>query len=362
MDRIIVSLGNRSYPITIDAGLFKDMASFWPLKAGDNAMLVTNQTLASLYLDTLLTLLMSENVNIQKIILPDGEQYKTLSMADKVFTMLLQKNHSRDTTLIALGGGVIGDLTGFIAATYQRGVRFIQVPTTLLSQVDASVGGKTAINHLLGKNMIGAFYQPVSVVIDINCLNTLPLRELVSGLAEVIKYAIIFDNEFFEWLEQNVDTLLARDNNAIVYCIRRCCEIKAKLVAADELESGIRALLNLGHTFGHAIETYMGYGNWLHGEAVSVGIVIACRISERLGQFNTCYTNRIIDLLHRVGLPIYGPYSMKPEDYLPYIARDKKVLAGKLRLVLPVKIGYAKVYTNIMNDTILAGITDCYNC
>ncbi|MCU5771855.1 3-dehydroquinate synthase [Erwiniaceae bacterium BAC15a-03b] len=359
MERITVTLGERSYPITIAAGLFNDPASFWPLKAGDQTMLVTNQTLAPLYLDKLRNLLESAGIKVDQVILPDGEQYKTLSVMDEVFTALLEKPHGRDTTLIALGGGVIGDLTGFAAASYQRGVRFIQVPTTLLSQVDSSVGGKTAVNHPLGKNMIGAFYQPASVVVDLDCLQSLPPRELASGLAEVIKYGIILDADFFDWLEQNLDALLALDGVAMAYCIRRCCELKAEVVAADERETGLRALLNLGHTYGHAIEAHMGYGNWLHGEAVSAGMVMAARTAERLGQFSAADTDRIIRLLKRAGLPVEGPQSMLSHDYLPHMMRDKKVLAGELRLVLPLAIGKAEVRGGVAHDIVLAAIEDC---
>ncbi|CAX57193.1 3-dehydroquinate synthase [Erwinia pyrifoliae] len=359
MERITVTLGERSYPITIAAGLFSDPASFWPLKAGEQVMLVTNQTLAPLYLETLRTRLEDAGVVVDQVILPDGEQYKTLSVMDQVFSALLAKPHGRDTTLVALGGGVIGDLTGFAAASYQRGVRFIQVPTTLLSQVDSSVGGKTAVNHPLGKNMIGAFYQPAAVVVDLNCLNTLSGRELSSGLAEVIKYGIILDGEFFNWLEQNLDALLALDGAALAWCIRRCCELKAEVVAADEHEHGMRALLNLGHTYGHAIEAHMGYGNWLHGEAVAVGMVMAARTAERLGQFSQQDTDRIIALLRRAGLPVEGPESMAAEDYLPHMMRDKKVLAGELRLVLPLAIGRAEVRKGVAHDMVLASIRDC---
>lgn len=359
MEKITVTLGERSYPITIAAGLFNDPASFWPLKAGDRAMLVTNQTLAPLYLSPVCQLLEGAGVKVDQVILPDGEQFKTLAVMDQVFTALLEKPHGRDTTLIALGGGVIGDLTGFAAASYQRGVRFIQVPTTLLSQVDSSVGGKTAVNHPLGKNMIGAFYQPASVVIDLNCLNTLPQRELASGMAEVIKYGIILDGEFFSWLEANLDALMALEGEAMAYCIRRCCELKAEVVAADEREMGLRALLNLGHTYGHAIEAHMGYGNWLHGEAVAAGMVMAARTSERLGQFSSEETDRIIALLKRAGLPVHGPESMQAEEYLPHMMRDKKVLAGELRLVLPLALGKAEVRSGVSYDRVLAAINDC---
>ena len=359
MEKITVTLGERSYPITIAAGLLADPASFWPLKAGDRAMLVTNQTLAPLWLDKALASLASLGVVADRVILPDGEQFKTLAVMDQVFTALLEKPHGRDTTLIALGGGVIGDLTGFAAASYQRGVRFIQIPTTLLSQVDSSVGGKTGVNHPLGKNMIGAFYQPASVVIDLDCLQTLPKRELAAGLAEVIKYGIILDAEFFAWLEHNLDALLALDTQALAYCIRRCCELKAAVVAADEHEHGQRALLNLGHTYGHAIETWMGYGNWLHGEAVAAGMVMAARTAQRLGQFSAADCERIIALLRRAGLPVQGPAAMPAEEYLPLMMRDKKVLNAQLRLVLPLAIGQAEVRSGVAHDMVLASVQDC---
>ena len=358
MEKLTVTLGERSYPITIAAGLFNDPASFLPLKSGDQVMLVTNETLAPLYLDTVRSVLEQAGVKVDSVILPDGEQFKSLAVMDTVFTALLQKPHGRDTTLVALGGGVIGDLTGFAAASYQRGVRFIQVPTTLLSQVDSSVGGKTAVNHPLGKNMIGAFWQPVSVVVDLNCLKTLPKRELSSGLAEVIKYGVILDGEFFDWLENNIDALLALDEKAMAYCIRRCCELKAEVVAADERETGLRALLNLGHTFGHAIEAEMGYGNWLHGEAVAAGMVMAARASERLGRFNPQDTQRIIHLLRRAGLPVSGPQEMAAEAYLPHMMRDKKVLAGEMRLVLPLAIGKSEIRGGVPHDVVLGAIAD----
>lgn len=359
MERLTVTLGERSYPITIAVGLFNDPASFWPLKAGDRCMLVTNETLAPLYLDKVRTLLGQAGISVDTVILPDGEQFKSLAVLDTVFTALLEKSHARDTTLIALGGGVIGDLTGFAAACYQRGVRFIQVPTTLLSQVDSSVGGKTAVNHPLGKNMIGAFYQPASVIVDIDCLSTLPAREFASGLAEVIKYGIILDGAFFTWLEENLDALLALDSEALAYCIRRCCELKAEVVAADERESGLRALLNLGHTFGHAIETEMGYGNWLHGEAVSVGMVMAARTAQRLGQFNEADVQRIITLLQRANLPVSGPKEMAVDAYMPHMMRDKKVLAGELRLILPLAIGSSEVRGGVPQEVVLSAIADC---
>lgn len=359
MESIAVTLGERSYPITIAAGLFHDPVSFMPLKAGEQVMLVTNQTLAGLYLDTVREVLERGGVQVDEVILPDGEEYKSLAVLDQVFSALLAKPHGRDTTLLALGGGVIGDLTGFAAACYQRGVRFIQVPTTLLSQVDSSVGGKTAVNHPLGKNMIGAFYQPASVVIDINCLKTLPPRELASGLAEVIKYGIILDSDFFTWLEGHIEQLLALESQALSYCIRRCCELKAQVVAIDEREQGPRALLNLGHTFGHAIETEMGYGVWLHGEAVAAGMVMAAETAHLLDQFPVADVARIRRLLSRAGLPIAGPQEMLPECYLPHMLRDKKVLAGKLRLILPVAIGQAKIETGVSHELLFAAIENC---
>ncbi|WP_315708651.1 3-dehydroquinate synthase [Brenneria uluponensis] len=359
MERITVTLGERSYPITIAAGLFNDPASFLPLKAGDQVMLVTNETLAPLYLDTVRDVLVKNGIRVDQVILPDGEQYKSLAILDQVFSALLAKPHGRDTTLIALGGGVIGDLTGFAAASYQRGVRFIQVPTTLLSQVDSSVGGKTAVNHPLGKNMIGAFYQPASVVIDLNCLKTLPARELSSGLAEVIKYGIILDYAFFEWLELNIETVCKLQDASLAYCIRRCCELKAEVVAADERETGLRALLNLGHTYGHAIEAEMGYGNWLHGEAVAAGIMMAAHTARRLGQFSSSDVERVKLLLSRAGLPVHGPQQMAPESYLPHMMRDKKVLAGELRLVLPTAIGQSEVRSGVPHELVLASIADC---
>ncbi|WP_313478065.1 3-dehydroquinate synthase [Atlantibacter hermannii] len=360
MEQLTVTLGERSYPITIAAGLFNEPASFWPLRAGDQTMLVTNETLAPLYLDKVCRVLEQAGVNVDQVILPDGEQHKSLAVLETVFSALLQKPHGRDTTLVALGGGVIGDLTGFAAACYQRGVRFIQVPTTLLSQVDSSVGGKTAVNHPLGKNMIGAFYQPASVVVDLDCLQTLPPRELSSGLAEVIKYGIILDGAFFDWLEANLDAVMTLDTTAMAYCIRRCCELKAEVVAADERESGLRALLNLGHTFGHAIEAEMGYGNWLHGEAVAAGMVMAARTAQRLGQFHEDDIKRIITLLKRAGLPVNGPQSMAPAAYLPHMMRDKKVLAGELRLVLPLAIGKSEVRGGVSHDLVLSAIADCW--
>ena len=276
---------------------------------------------------------------------------------NQILTALLANNHTRNSILIALGGGVIGDVAGFAASAYQRGIKFIQVPTTLLSQVDSSVGGKTAINHPLGKNMIGAFYQPQAVVIDINCLKTLPPRELSAGLAEVIKYGIIMDSEFFNWLETHIDDLLNLDVDALSYCIYHCCKLKAQVVAADETEQDMRAILNLGHTYGHAIEAELGYGNWLHGEAVSVGMLMAAQTAKLLGKLTDKDIQRIKNLLIKAKLPVKRPEQMTIESYIPHMLRDKKVLSGQIRLVLPTKIGAVEVIDVVDKQLILEAIS-----
>ena len=331
----------------------------YPVKRGDRVMIVTNPTVAQFYLDTVTFALKKRGCEVDHVLLPDGEKYKTLESLNLIFTALLQGNHGRDTTIMALGGGVIGDVAGFAAASYQRGVRLIQIPTTLLSQVDSSVGGKTAVNHELGKNMIGAFYQPSMVIIDTHTLGTLPKREVNAGLAEVIKYGAILDYEFFEWLEAHIDELVALNNESLQHCIARCCQIKADVVARDETEKGDRALLNLGHTFGHAIETHLGYGNWLHGEAVSTGMMMAAALSEQLGDISVADVSRLEKLLARANLPTLSPDSMQPEDYLPHMMRDKKVLAGKLRLVLLKSLGQAYIATDTDKDLVLNAIKRC---
>ena len=353
-----VELQERRYPILIGNGLLQDERSY-PVKRGDRVMIVTNPTVAQFYLDTVTFALKKRGCEVDHVLLPDGEKYKTLESLNLIFTALLQGNHGRDTTIIALGGGVIGDVAGFAAASYQRGVRLIQIPTTLLSQVDSSVGGKTAVNHELGKNMIGAFYQPSMVIIDTHTLDTLPKREVNAGLAEVIKYGAILDYEFFEWLEAHIDELVALNNESLQHCIARCCQIKADVVARDETEKGDRALLNLGHTFGHAIETHLGYGNWLHGEAVSTGMMIAAALSEQLGDISVADVSRLEKLLARANLPTLSPDSMQPEDYLPHMMRDKKVLAGKLRLVLLKSLGQAYIATDTDKDLVLNAIKSC---
>ena len=353
-----VELQERRYPILIGNGLLQDERSY-PVKRGERVMIVTNPTVAQFYLDTVTFALKKRGCEVDHVLLPDGEKYKTLESLNLIFTALLQGNHGRDTTIIALGGGVIGDVAGFAAASYQRGVRLIQIPTTLLSQVDSSVGGKTAVNHELGKNMIGAFYQPSMVIIDTHTLGTLPKREVNAGLAEVIKYGAILDYEFFEWLEAHIDELVALNNESLQHCIARCCQIKADVVARDETEKGDRALLNLGHTFGHAIETHLGYGNWLHGEAVSTGMMMATALSEQLGDISVADVSRLEKLLARANLPTLSPDSMQPEDYLPHMMRDKKVLAGKLRLVLLKSLGQAYIVTDTDKDLVLNAIKRC---
>ncbi len=345
MERLTVNLGERSYPIIIAEGSLSQGALLRDMIRGSKVLVITNEVVAPLYLDTLVTALAP--LQVESLVLPDGEQFKTLDTFNEVMGALLAGHHGRDTTLVALGGGVIGDLTGFAAACYQRGVPFIQVPTTLLAQVDSSVGGKTAVNHPLGKNMIGAFYQPQVVLIDTLCLQTLPEREFAAGLAEVIKYGIIWDADFFDWLEQNLQRLQRLEADALGYAIRRCCEIKAEMVACDEREHGVRALLNLGHTFGHAIEAEMGYGNWLHGEAVAAGTMQACHTALLRGEMTEAEVSRVESLLIKAHLPVQGPAEMTLGHYLPHMLRDKKVLAGKLRLVLPLGIGRAQVVDDV---------------
>ncbi|WP_295444463.1 3-dehydroquinate synthase [uncultured Thiodictyon sp.] len=336
-----VALGARSYPIFIGTGLIADPGCYRPHIPGRQVMIVTNETVAPLYLAAAQAAL--DGLRVEAVILPDGEVYKTQAVLERVYDALLTARFSRDCTLIALGGGVVGDMTGFAAACYQRGVAFIQVPTTLLAQVDSSVGGKTGINHPLGKNMIGAFHQPRAVIADTATLDTLPDRELSAGLAEVIKYGLIRDCAFFDWLDANLPALRVRNPAVLAEAIRRSCENKAEVVAADEHEAGERALLNLGHTFGHAIETGAGYGNWLHGEAVGVGMCMAADLSARLGWLTLADLQRTRDLIERAGLPIAPPPELSADRLLELMAVDKKVLDGRLRLVLLRGIGTALV-------------------
>ncbi|RNF50582.1 3-dehydroquinate synthase [Marinomonas hwangdonensis] len=357
MQTLTVDLGDRSYPIYIGQGLRHQKALFDEAISGKQVMIVTNDTIAPLYLASMVSML-SEDYHVDTCILPDGEVYKTLDTYGIIMSALLEAKHNRTTTVIALGGGVVGDMAGFAAATYQRGVPFIQVPTTLLSQVDSSVGGKTGVNHPLGKNMIGAFYQPQAVIIDTETLSTLPQRELSAGMAEVIKYGLICDTPFFDWLEQVMPQLMALDNDKISDAIYRSCLAKANVVAQDEREGGLRAILNLGHTFGHAIETEMGYGNWLHGEAVAAGSVLAVDLSWRMGSLTEQDVSRSVALFQAANLPTLPPSTMTPDQFIERMALDKKVLDGNLRLVLLAELGTAVVTSDFPIDAFNACLED----
>ncbi|PPD49618.1 MAG: 3-dehydroquinate synthase [Methylotenera sp.] len=338
MQTLNVELASRSYPIHIGRNLLSQAELILPHLKRKQVAIVTNTTVAPLYLDKLSKTLMNAGVRVTPIILPDGEAYKNSETLNKIYDALLENHCERSTTLIALGGGVIGDLTGYAAATFLRGVPFIQIPTTLLSQVDSSVGGKTGINHPLGKNMIGAFYQPQVVLADIDTLQTLPPREFSAGVAEVIKYGLIRDADFFDWLETNIEKLMALDEAVLSYAIYRSCQNKAEVVARDEHENGERALLNLGHTFGHAIENAMGYGVWLHGEAVAAGTMMAADLSRRMGWLLPQEVERIHALLIKAKLPLDAP-QLGVEKYLALMQLDKKVADGKIRLILQQGIG-----------------------
>ena len=358
MHHLNVDLGDRSYPILIGSGLLQQVEHLQKHIRGRQVLIVTNETIAPLYLEPLLESLKGFN-KVDSIQLPDGEAFKTLDTLNRIFDTLLEKRHDRSTTIIALGGGVVGDMSGFAAACYQRGVDFVQVPTTLLSQVDSSVGGKTGVNHPLGKNMIGAFYQPQLVLIDIDTLNTLPDRELSAGLAEVIKYGMICDAPFFTWLEENMDRLLARDPQALAYAVERSCSDKAAVVAEDERESGRRAILNFGHTFGHAIEAVQGYGKWLHGEAVAAGMVMAARLSQLRGWISEREVERLSALLSKANLPQQSPTDMTVDDFLQAMSVDKKVQDGKLRLVLLRSLGEAQVVADTPKVQLTEALRAC---
>ena len=338
--QLSVDLGARSYPIVVGNGLLKDPDRFTPFVAGRQVCIVTNDTVAPLYLDTLEKTLAQYQVDA--CVLPDGEEYKTLETYARVIDHLMTRRHNRSTTLIALGGGVIGDITGFAAATYQRGVALIQVPTTLLALVDSSVGGKTAVNHPQGKNMIGAFYQPRMVIADLDTLDSLPAREYLAGIAEVIKYGVIRDAEFFRWLEANVDRLLRRDPDVLNHAVLTSCAIKAAIVASDEREDGVRAILNFGHTFGHAIETLTRY-EYLHGESIAIGMVMAADLSTRIGMLSRADGRRIKALVAAFGLPVVPPGNITPAAMRTSMGMDKKVIDGRLRLVLTRSLGHALV-------------------
>lgn len=341
MTTLTVDLGERSYPIYIGDSLLGQTDLLKQHIPGNSALIVSNETVAPLYLEK--TRSMLSGLRHEAVILPDGEKFKNLEVLNQIYDGLLRNHFDRNTTVIALGGGVVGDMAGFAAASYQRGVHLIQIPTTLLSQVDSSVGGKTGVNHALGKNMIGAFYQPRAVIADTDTLDTLPDRELSAGIAEIIKYGLISNAEFFGWLEQNMPALLDRDKPALSYAIELSCQSKADIVAADEREKGKRALLNLGHTFGHAIENAMGYGEWLHGEAIGAGMCMAATMSNQMGWMSDEDTKRTINLIKQAGLPTTAPQSMTVEKFLKLMSVDKKVLDGVLRLVLMKGIGQSLI-------------------
>lgn len=352
-----VDLQGRSYPIIIGAGLLGDARLILPYLGSGRAVIVTNETVAGLYLVRFEENLRQAGVDVFSISLPDGERYKTWETLNSIFDTMLAERCDRMTTVIALGGGVVGDMAGFAAATYQRGVPYIQIPTTLLAQVDSSVGGKTAINHPLGKNMIGAFYQPRLVLSDLSTLSSLPRRELSAGLAEVVKYGAIMDADFFAWLEKNMERLMARDPDALGYAVEQSCKSKADIVAADEREVGRRALLNFGHTFGHAIEAGLGFGTWLHGEAVSAGMLLAASLSARQGELSENDLSRLADVLERAGLPVRPP-ALGAQRYLELMGYDKKVQGGKLRLVLLRSIGDAYLTADFSPDCLTQVLTD----
>jgi 3-dehydroquinate synthase len=339
MIEIQVELGERSYPIWIGTGLLRSRECVRKAVTARQVLVVTNETVAPLYLSRVLAHL--DDRTVRQVILPDGEAYKTLDSFTVLMTALLEAKFERGCCVVALGGGVVGDLAGFAAACYQRGVDFVQIPTTLLAQVDSSVGGKTAVNHPLGKNMIGAFHQPRAVLADLDTLSTLPPRELSAGLAEVIKYGLIDDPDFFDWLEHHIDALLTRDPRILAEAIERSCRDKARIVALDERESGLRALLNLGHTFGHGIEHALGYGSWLHGEAVGAGMAMACRLSSRLGMLDPQAAARAINLLRRAGLPVFPPQDVSATRLYEAMRVDKKNRDGRIRLVLLNRCGGA---------------------
>ncbi len=352
-----VDLDERSYPISIGTRLIDNAALLQQCLPAQRVAIVTNTVVAPLYLGRLHASLEAAGKQVIDIVLPDGEEEKNWACLMRIFDALLEHKCDRKTTLIALGGGVVGDMTGFAAASYMRGIPFIQIPTTLLAQVDSSVGGKTGINHPLGKNMIGAFYQPQAVLADIDTLHTLPLRELSAGLAEVIKYGAVIDTEFFEWLEQHIDRLMARDANALVHAIKRCCEIKADVVRQDEREGGLRAILNFGHTFGHAIEAGMGYGVWLHGEAVGCGMVLAADLSCRMGFIDAVQRDRVTALVKRAGLPT-APPNLGLSRWIELMQVDKKSEGGQIKFILMQPLGSACI-TAVASDLLASTIDHC---
>ncbi len=342
---LIVDLAERSYPIRIGSGLISQAEEFSKIIKTKRVVVVSNTTIAPLYLDALKSSL--ESYDVSTYLLPDGEQFKTLEYFEKVNAYLLENNCGRDTTLVALGGGVVGDLVGFVAACYQRGIPFVQVPTTLLSQVDSSVGGKTAVNHTLGKNMIGAFKQPEAVIIDIDTLDSLPAREFAAGMGEVLKYGLICDKAFWQWLGEHTQAIKSLDKSLLIEIVHRCCEIKADVVSQDEQEKGVRALLNLGHTFGHAIEAEQGYGNWLHGEAVGTGMVLAAKVALQRNLLNSEEFNQIVATIEQYDLPITIPEGMSCNDFIKHMQRDKKVENNVMRFILPSKLGQSEMFDDV---------------
>jgi len=348
---LTLDLGERSYPIHIGPGVAADAALYAPHVAGRRAAVVTSETVAKLHADRVEAALERAGASTLRVVLPDGESHKTWQVLERIFAALLEARADRRTVIVAVGGGVVGDMAGFAAATYQRGVAHLQVPTTLLAQVDSSVGGKTAINHALGKNMIGAFHQPVAVIADTETLATLPKRELAAGLAEVVKYGAIRDPVFLAWIETHAERLLAREPAALAHAIRRSCEIKAEIVAADEREGGSRALLNFGHTFGHAIESATGYGNWLHGEAVAAGMALAARFSARQRRIRAAQADRLVALLARLGLPVEAP-AIALNVWLEYMGRDKKNEGGRITLILLDDLGRAAIVKDTPADAL----------
>jgi 3-dehydroquinate synthase len=355
--RVAIDLGDRGYDILIGRGLLSDTTVWQGLPRADSALVVSNAVVAGLYGSALRNALAPHYRRVILLELPDGEEHKQWPTLNQIFDCLLAEACDRKTVLFALGGGVVGDITGFAAAAYMRGVPFVQVPTTLLAQVDSSVGGKTAINHPRGKNMIGAFYQPQRVICDLATLDTLSPRELSAGLAEVIKYGPVADAAFFDWIEQNIDVLCARDPAALAHAVQRSCEIKAAVVAADEREADLRAMLNFGHTFGHAIETGLGYGQWLHGEAVGCGMVMASDLSARLGLVRPAFVDRIRALCQRAGLPVRAPRLAGPDQWLDLMRLDKKAEGGEIRFVVIEQIGRAAlraVPESLVRETLAA--------
>lgn len=358
MQTLHVALGERSYPIHVGSQLLEQPALISSLLATPRVALVSNTAVAPLYLDRMSAALRAAGIEVLPIVLPDGEDHKNWQTLNLIYDALLQHRSDRKTTLIALGGGVIGDITGFAAASFMRGVPFVQVPTTLLAQVDSSVGGKTGINHPLGKNMIGAFHQPVAVLADIDTLSTLPDRELAAGIAEIIKHGAIRDAEYFAWLEEHMEAMLARDPAVLTQAIVRSIEIKAEVVALDEREAGVRALLNFGHTFGHAIEAGLGYGTWLHGEAVGAGMVMAAELSRRLGLIDASASERLRALIKRAGLPTSGP-DLGAQTFIDLMSVDKKAAAGQLRFVLLRSLGEAFVHDDVDDAALRDTLSDC---